>query len=247
VVTSISSWYFGTISRVTSEKNLRHHQNRSGAFLIRDSETFKGNYVLSVINRGNINHYRIRCTDKGEFFIGKTQRCKSLQALVNYHAQPGCGIPERLVKPCVQFDVPVLHELSHHDEWEIDRASIKLKAKLGSGQFGDVFQGVWNNNTKVAVKTLKSGTRMNRNEFLEEAKIMKQLRHPKLVQLYAVVTVGEPVYIVTELMSFGSLLSVLRSADQHYANYFRKVIHFSFRSKSKNPTRESCRHGRASC
>jgi fyn-related kinase len=61
----------------------------------------------------------------------------------------------------------------------------------------------------VAVKTLKPGT-MDRSEFLEEAKIMKKLRHPKLVQLFAVCTLSEPIYIVTELMQHGSLLNFLR-------------------------------------
>jgi fyn-related kinase len=38
---------------------------------------------------------------------------------------------------------------------------------------------------------------------------MKKLRHPKLVQLYAVCDDGEPVYIIMELMKHGSLLEYL--------------------------------------
>ena len=62
--------------------------------------------------------------------------------------------------------------------------------------------GTWNGTTKVAVKTLKPGT-MSPESFLEEAQIMKKLRHDKLVQLYAVVS-EEPIYIVTEYMSKGT-------------------------------------------
>lgn len=51
------------------------------------------------------------------------------------------------------------------------------------------------------MKTLKPGT-MSPEAFLEEAQIMKRLRHDKLVQLYAVVS-EEPIYIVTEFMSQG--------------------------------------------
>ncbi|KAG7261434.1 hypothetical protein CRUP_015571 [Coryphaenoides rupestris] len=58
---------------------------------------------------------------------------------------------------------------------------------------------MWNGTTKVAVKTLKPGT-MSPEAFLEEAQIMKRLRHDKLVQLYAVVS-EEPIYIITEFMS----------------------------------------------
>lgn len=61
--------------------------------------------------------------------------------------------------------------------------------------------GTWNGTTKVAVKTLKPGT-MSPESFLEEAQIMKKLRHDKLVQLYAVVS-EEPIYIVTEYMGKG--------------------------------------------
>lgn len=61
--------------------------------------------------------------------------------------------------------------------------------------------GTWNGNTKVAIKTLKPGT-MSPESFLEEAQIMKKLKHDKLVQLYAVVS-EEPIYIVTEYMSKG--------------------------------------------
>jgi len=60
----------------------------------------------------------------------------------------------------------------------------------------------------VAVKTLKPGT-MSIDAFLEEAKIMHQLRHRKLVQLMGVCTKGEPMYIITEMMVNGSLLDYL--------------------------------------
>ena len=45
---------------------------------------------------------------------------------------------------------------------------------------------------------------MSPESFLEEAQIMKKLRHDKLVQLYAVVS-EEPIYIVTEYMSKGEV------------------------------------------
>lgn len=52
---------------------------------------------------------------------------------------------------------------------------------------------------------------MDTADFLREAQLMKRLRHPKLIQLYAVCTLEEPIYIVTELMSNGSLLDYLQS------------------------------------
>lgn len=63
-------------------------------------------------------------------------------------------------------------------------------------------KGTWNGTTRVAIKTLKPGT-MSPEAFLQEAQVMKKLRHEKLVQLYAVVS-EEPIYIVTEYMSQGN-------------------------------------------
>lgn len=101
--------------------------------------------------------------------------------------------------------------LSHRtrDQWEIDRLSLKFVRKLGHGQFGEVWEGLWNNTTPVAIKTLKSGT-MDPKDFLAEAQIMKKLRHSKLIQLYAVCTLEEPIYIITELMKNGSLSEYLQ-------------------------------------
>ncbi len=53
----------------------------------------------------------------------------------------------------------------------------------GGGQYGDVYEGVWKRyNKTVAVKTLKEDT-MVLKDFLEEAAIMKEMKHPNLVQL----------------------------------------------------------------
>lgn len=52
---------------------------------------------------------------------------------------------------------------------------------------------------------------MDSEDFLREAQIMKRLRHAKLIQLYAVCTLEDPIYIITELMKNGSLLDYLQS------------------------------------
>lgn len=46
-----------------------------------------------------------------------------------------------------------------------------------------------------------------------EAQTMKRLHHPHLIQLYAVCTQSAPFYLITELMSKGSLLAFLQSAE----------------------------------
>uniref|UniRef100_A0A7N6B8P6 Tyrosine-protein kinase n=1 Tax=Anabas testudineus TaxID=64144 RepID=A0A7N6B8P6_ANATE len=152
-------WYFGKITRRDSERLLLNLQNRRGTFLVRESETTKGAYCLSVLDYDNtkglnVKHYKIRKLDSGGFYITSRTQFTSLQQLV-FH-----------------------------------------------------YRSTWNGTTRVAIKTLKPGT-MSPEAFLQEAQVMKKLRHEKLVQLYAVVS-EEPIYIVTEYMSQGSLLDFLK-------------------------------------
>ena len=104
------------------------------------------------------------------------------------------------------------------DKWEIDRSAVKFSKKLGATCFTDVWQGLWNGTTPVAIKTLRAGT-MEPEAFLKEAEIVKKLIHPKLVQLYAVCSRDEPIYIVMELMTKGSLLEFL-----HGYRYYGTVL-----------------------
>jgi len=204
-------WYFGKIKRIEAEKKLLLVQNEHGAFLIRDSESRRNDFSLSVRDGDTVKHYRIRQLDEGGFFIARRTTFRTLQELVDHYSRDADGLCVNLRKPCVQIEKPVTADLSHstRDQWEIDRSSLKFVRKLGHGQFGEVWEGLWNNTTPVAIKSLKQGT-MDPRDFLAEAQIMKKLRHPKLIQLYAVCTLEEPIYIITELMKHGSLLEFLQ-------------------------------------
>ena len=60
------------------------------------------------------------------------------------------------------------------------------------------------------MKCLKSGSSMTIDEFRTEAKTMHKLRHPNLVSLLAICDGGGEIYIITERMSQGDLLTLLR-------------------------------------
>lgn len=51
---------------------------------------------------------------------------------------------------------------------------------------------------------------LHQHTFQSEIQAMKKLRHKHILALYAVASVGDPVYIITELMAKGSLLELLR-------------------------------------
>uniref|UniRef100_A0A8C5CVR0 Tyrosine-protein kinase n=1 Tax=Gadus morhua TaxID=8049 RepID=A0A8C5CVR0_GADMO len=204
-------WYFGKITRRDSERLLLSLQNRRGTFLVRESETTKGAYCLSVLDYDNtkglnVKHYKIRKLDSGGFYITSRTQFSSLQQLVFHYRKHSDGLCHSLTDVC-PVAKPQTQGLAR-DAWEIPRESLRLDLKLGQGCFGEVWMGTWNGTTRVAIKTLKPGT-MSPEAFLQEAQVMKKLRHEKLVQLYAVVS-EEPIYIVTEYMSQGSLLDFLK-------------------------------------
>lgn len=96
-------------------------------------------------------------------------------------------------------------------QWEIPKSELRLLKKVGVGQFGEVWYGKWNKTIQVAIKTCKPES-MTMEDFLAEAAIMKQFRHPRLVALYAVCTNEPPIYIVTEFMKNGSLLDYMKKS-----------------------------------
>ena len=76
--------------------------------------------------------------------------------------------------------------------------NFRITEHLGSGQFGTVNRGVWQGGgqagVEVAVKMLQEGTsEQDTVRFLQEAAINGQFKHPNIVQLLGVVTVGKPV------------------------------------------------------
>ncbi|KPP57200.1 hypothetical protein Z043_125100 [Scleropages formosus] len=93
--------------------------------------------------------------------------------------------------------------------WEIDPQHLTCIKELGSGQFGVVKYGKWQGRHDVAIKMIKEGS-MSEDDFINEAKVMMNLQHPNLVQLYGVCTKQRPIYIVTEYLSNGCLLDFLR-------------------------------------
>ncbi|KAK5972145.1 Non-specific protein-tyrosine kinase [Trichostrongylus colubriformis] len=155
-----------------------------------------------------VKHYRIRQLDQGGYFIARRRPFTTLQDLIAYYTNDADGLCVQLTKPCVKCEVPQTSTFTYDDQWEIDRRSVLFIKQIGAGQFGEVWEGRWNSTVPVAVKKLKSGT-ADPADFLAEAHIMKKLRHPKLLTLYAVCTKDQPILIVTELMQ-ENLLSFLQ-------------------------------------
>ncbi|KAH1002580.1 tyrosine-protein kinase Src64B [Dendroctonus ponderosae] len=230
-------WFFENISRKEAEKLLLGDETQPrGTFLIRPSEHNPNGYSLSVkdweAHRGyHVKHYKIKPLDNGGFYISTNKTYDSLPELVLAYSKNAYGLCHVLSKPCRKPE-PTMWDLAptYRDKWEISRDEIQLLTRLGHGNFGEVFFGKWKNQYDVAVKTLREGT-MSTQAFLQEAAIMKTFRHKRLVALYGVCSEQEPVYIVQEYMSKGSLLEFLRK-DEGKLLEFEDLIYIAFQVAS---------------
>ncbi|CAL9696224.1 unnamed protein product [Knipowitschia caucasica] len=211
------SWYHGPVSRSAAEYLLSSLIN--GSFLVRESESSPGQLSISLRYEGRVYHYRINTSSDGKVYVTSESRFATLAELVHHHSTVADGLVTTLHYPAPKCNKPTVYGVSPiHDKWEMERTDITMKHKLGGGQYGEVYVGVWKKyNLTVAVKTLKEDT-MEVEEFLKEAAVMKEVKHPNLVQLLGVCTLEPPFYIVTEYMPHGNLLDYLRECDKDEVN-----------------------------
>ncbi|XP_029774516.1 src-like-adapter 2 isoform X1 [Suricata suricatta] len=98
-------WLYEGLSREKAEELLLLPGNSGGAFLIRESQTRRGCYSLSVrLSRpaswDRIRHYRIQCLDNGWLYISPRLTFPSLQALVDHYSELADDICCLLKEPC---------------------------------------------------------------------------------------------------------------------------------------------------
>ncbi|KAL0970613.1 hypothetical protein UPYG_G00244430, partial [Umbra pygmaea] len=208
-----NQWYCQNITRSEAEQMLRK-EAKEGGYVVRESSQ-QGCYTVSLYTKalginGGIRHYQIKISDSGSFYLCEKHIFSSIPDLINYHNHNAAGLVTRLRYPVGPIGrcIPATPGFSS-EKWEIDPSELTLMKEVGSGQFGVVRLGKWRAVCKVAIKTINEGA-MLEEDFIEEAKIMMRLCHPKLVQLYGVCTRQRPLCIVTEFLENGCLLNYLR-------------------------------------
>uniref|UniRef100_A0A7N8XZP9 Tyrosine-protein kinase n=1 Tax=Mastacembelus armatus TaxID=205130 RepID=A0A7N8XZP9_9TELE len=195
-------------------------ENKDGGFLVRDSSK-AGKYTVSLFSKGggetggSCRHYNICTTPQGQFYLAEKHNFSTIPELINYHQHNAAGMVSRLKYIVSNRARPPSTAGLGYGVWEIDPHCLTFIKDLGTGQFGVVKYGKWQGKHDVAIKMIKEGS-MSEDDFIEEAKIMMKLRHENLVQLYGVCTKHRPIYIVTEFLSNGCLLTYLREGlKQH--------------------------------
>ncbi|XP_053329658.1 tyrosine-protein kinase BTK [Spea bombifrons] len=208
----IYEWYSKNMTRSQAEQLLKT-EAKDGGFIVRDSSK-AGKYTVSVFAKssgdGIIRHYVVCQTPGNQYYLAEKHHHSSIPDLITYHQHNAAGLISRLKYPVcsVKRSAPSVAGLGY-GSWEIDPKDLTFLKELGDGQFGVVKYGKWRGQHEVAIKMIKEGS-MSEDEFIEEAKCMMKLSHPNLVQLYGVCTKQRPIFIITEYLSNGSLLSYLK-------------------------------------
>lgn len=204
-------WYMGKIASALAEKLVM--SAAPGAFLVRESESKKGNYTLSVNGGQTYTHYRIN-QEGGAYFIAKRVMFTSIKELIEHYT----GIQDGL---CIQLTQPCPMKLF---AFEIDPRELQFEtALLGEGEFGECRKALWGEKgIEVAVKVMlekkaDDGAAFKKTDwapfaaeaFIADGKAQVGLKHEYVVQLLGVVQVGEKM-LVTEYMPMGPINMYLK-------------------------------------
>ncbi|KAM8966541.1 src-like-adapter [Pelodytes ibericus] len=93
-------WLFEGVGREKSEELLQLPDTKNGAFMVRQSETKKGSYSLSVKQR-QVKHYRIFRLPNNWYYISPRLTFQCLEHLVNYYSENADGLCCVLTTPCL--------------------------------------------------------------------------------------------------------------------------------------------------
>uniref|UniRef100_A0A8C6IWY6 Tyrosine-protein kinase n=1 Tax=Melopsittacus undulatus TaxID=13146 RepID=A0A8C6IWY6_MELUD len=208
-----NGWYNKNISRSKAETLLKDEVNQFLSFYCSLVFLKENLLFFSTDNNPVIKHYHINETTDfpKRYYLAEKHVFDCIPELINYHQHNAGGLVTRLRYAVSSWrkKAPITAGLSY-GKFIINPSELTRVQEIGSGQFGVVYLGYLMERTKVAIKTIREGA-MSEEDFVEEAKVLMKLSHPKLVQLYGVCFDNTPICLVFEFMENGCLSDYLRS------------------------------------
>lgn len=92
------SWHHGNITRAEAEGMLEG--TTDGSFLVRESQTKRGEYSISLRHEGNIFHYQIhKEPSTGGYYVSPNAQFQTLDKLIAHHSSSPDGLHTTLQHP----------------------------------------------------------------------------------------------------------------------------------------------------
>ncbi|XP_077296884.1 tyrosine-protein kinase Fer isoform X2 [Arctopsyche grandis] len=193
-------WFHGVLPREEVVRLLRV----DGDFLVRETtRNDECQTVLSVCWGGH-KHFIVQTTPEGHYrFEGPA--FPSVRELILHQQNSGLAVTGR--------SGAILRRPVPRERWELNNDDVVLMEKIGRGNFGDVYKAqLKSSKQEVAVKTCRMTLPDEQKKtFLQEGRILKQYDHPNIVRLIGICVQKQPIMIVMELVTGGSLLTFLRN------------------------------------
>lgn len=193
-------WFHGVLPR---EEVVRLLQ-QDGDFLVRETTRNDEKQTVLSVMWASPKHFIVQLSQEGQFrFEGPA--FNTIQELIQHQFLSGTSVTSR--------SGAVLRSPVTREKWELNNDDVELVEKIGRGNFGDVYKARLKlNNLSVAVKTCKvTLPDEQKKKFLQEGRILKQYEHPNIVRFIGICVQKQPIMIVMELVSGGSLLNYLRT------------------------------------
>lgn len=126
--TEDTSWFHKKLSREDAENLLKEDGRVDGSFLVRESTSSIGDFVLSVLhNDDQVSHFQIRRhADDAFFSIGGEEKLKihGLESLIEHYQES----PQALQVDGLRLTVPVKGEMPPHDSLRHGRTNLLHRA-----------------------------------------------------------------------------------------------------------------------
>jgi len=201
------SWFFGDICSADAEELLMQPIAEHGSFLVCKSDKRLGEYSLSLRYFEEVKHCEIYRVG-GNVYLSSKERFQTISELITHYSKQSLPTANNQCVTLKKIYPYASENTNLVKDWETNRDSICFVKKIGTDTLSEIWEGIWNGATSVAVKTPLNAK--NIKKFLREVEILKQLSHPNVIQLYAMCTREKPIYIITELPKHGNLLEYLR-------------------------------------
>ncbi|KAG6441774.1 tyrosine-protein kinase Fer isoform X2 [Manduca sexta] len=193
-------WFHGVLPREEVVRLLRS----DGDYLVRETTRNHARQLVLSVCWGQHKHFIVQTTPEGHYrFEGAA--FPSVAELIAWQRASGVPVTAR--------SGALLRRAVPRENWELNNDDVQLLDKIGRGNFGDVYKArLKTTSQEVAVKTCRVALpEEQKRTFLQEGRILKQYQHPNIVRLIGIAVQKQPIMIVMELVSGGSLLTFLRT------------------------------------